>query len=511
MIKNNDRRDLWTALTLLVLTILSRIPFGTRILYHWDSVNFAYALREFDVAKEQPHPPGYIMYVWLTRLVDLLFDDAQTTMVSISIVASALAVVALFYLGRAMFDRQTGLIAALLLATSPLFWFYGEIALPHSLDILLVIVGVWWLYETMRGQTRYLYPATILLAIAGGVRQQTIIFLAPLILFALRRIGWKQFLTAGALGAAICLLWFIPLMAQNGGISAYMETVSAFSDRFNTTTSVFMGAGWWGIQRNLRKMITYTLFGWSVALLPFAAHVALKAWRKEWSFNREKTLFFALWLAPTVIFYSLIHMGQQGLVFVYLPALLLWGAHGLTKLFQKSPRPTINVAIVALLAVNVVIFGLGPEHPQGGGRVRLLTRETLINSDHYFDDRFTAIQENFAPQSTAILAANWHHVEYYLPEYKLLPLDVIAKWEWGEGQSTNREEISNLNAKDLGLTPDAHDQFTIVIFDEQLAPFNQTPEQTQSLTLKHGGQLELFTLFTHQTLYYGPTFGLNEP
>ena len=194
-----NRRDVWIVMGLLAISLLSRVPFRSQILYHWDSVNFAYAMREFSVAKEQPQPPGYIVYVWLCRLVDLLFGDPQTTMVWISIVASTLAVVALFYLGRSMFDCQTGLLAALFLATSPLFWFYGEIALPHSLDMLLVIVGIWWLYETMRGQPRYLYPAVVVMAIAGGVRQQTLVFLAPLILYALRRESWKRLLVAGIL------------------------------------------------------------------------------------------------------------------------------------------------------------------------------------------------------------------------------------------------------------------------------------------------------------------------
>jgi uncharacterized membrane protein len=170
-------------------TLLSRFLFRSQILYHWDSVNFAYAMREFSVAKEQPHPPGYIVYVWLCRVVDLLFHDAQITMVWISIIASALAVVALFYLGKAMWNRRVGLIAALLLASSPLFWFYGEIALPHTIDTFLVILSVWWLYEGVRGNDRYLLPAVVALGIAGGVRQQTLVFLAPLGPFAVRRIG----------------------------------------------------------------------------------------------------------------------------------------------------------------------------------------------------------------------------------------------------------------------------------------------------------------------------------
>ena len=90
--KSDPQQDAWMATSLFVLTLLSRVPFRSQILYHWDSVNFAYAMREFSVAKEQPHPPGYIVYVWLCRVVNLLFHDTQVTMVWISIVASALAV-----------------------------------------------------------------------------------------------------------------------------------------------------------------------------------------------------------------------------------------------------------------------------------------------------------------------------------------------------------------------------------------------------------------------------------
>jgi hypothetical protein len=501
-LRSGRQPGVWTAVGLFALTLLSRIPFRSQILYHWDSVNFAYAMREFSVVKEQPQPPGYIVYVWLCRLVDLLFGDAQTTMVWISVVAGALAVVALFYLGRATFDARTGLIAALFLATSPLFWFYGEIALPHSLDTLLVIVGVWWLYETMQGRHRYLYPAIAAMAVAGGVRQQNLLFLIPLILFALRKVDWKRFLVAGALGAAICLAWFVPLMASSGGVSAYLETVAAYTERFNATTSVFMGGGWWGVRRNLLKLSMYTLFGWSAALLPFAVYVVAGARRKEWPGNWEKALFFALWLAPTLIFYTLVHMGQQGLVFVFLPAFLLWGAAGLVRLFAVGPGRRLAVAAAALLAVNVALFCLAPEHPLGSDRFRLLTRATLVNSDRYYRDRFEVIEASFAPESTAILAASSHHVEYYLPDYVLLPFSVGSKWEIDEGRPKGSFREVSATPIELGLRLNGRGQAEVVIFDPDLMAFSKSSVSVQELPLQHGGNLDYFVLAGEQTFHY---------
>jgi hypothetical protein len=504
-------QDAWMAVGLFALTLLSRIPFRSQILYHWDSVNFAYAMREFSVTKEQPHPPGYIVYVWICRLVDLLFSDAQMTMVWISVVASALAVVALFCLGRSMFDRRIGLIAALFLATSPLFWFYGEIALPHTLDALLVIVSVWWLYKAMRGDHRYLYPAIVIMAVAGGVRQQTIVFLAPLLLFALRRVGWKGFLTAGLLGAVICLTWFIPLIALSGGFSNYMRVMGAFAGRFQDTTSIFMGAGWQGIERNVRKLVMYTLYGWSVALMPSVVCAFSRLCQREWLQRWERSVFLVLWVAPSLAFYTLIHMGQQGLIFVFLPALLLFGAVGLTRLLAARPRWLIAATVLGV-ALNVGIFCLGPEYPLGPGTQRLLTRATLVNSDHYYDDRFTAIRQNFAPESTAILAASWHHLEYYLSEYIRLPFNAIGKWEKGERspQENPRREII-ATPFEMGLQPDAKGQIAVIIFDSELTSLNESPELTQKLVLEHGSLLEYLVMRKSQTLYYGShSFGVTE-
>jgi hypothetical protein len=490
-------KDWILAVGLFLLAIVTRLPFQSKILYHWDSVNFSYAIREFSVAKEQPQPPGYIVYVWLTRLVDVAVHNAQITLVSISIVASALAVAALFYLGRSMFGRIAGLIAALFLATSPLFWFYGEIALPHTLDTLLIIVSAWWLYETMRGDYRYLYPAIVVVTVAGGIRQQTLVFLMPLLVFALRGVGWRRFLTAGVLGVLICLAWFIPLIVLSDGLSNYMHVTNEFTRRFQSTTSIFLGAGWPGVMRNSLKLVSYTLYGWSIALVPAVVYAIARLWRRDWPQSWAKSFFLLLWMAPALAFYSFIHMGQQGLIFVYLPALSLFSALGLARLVGARSHwlPALTTAMVLL---NASIFLLAPEYPMGPTTQRLLTRANLINSDHYFQDRFEVIEKSFPVESTAILAANWHHVEYYLPEYTTLHFNV---------DGTNPS--AHFTPAKLGLQPLSDGQVTIVIFDPELRGFNQAAELVKVQALPGGGQLEYVKLRWNDQLYLDAnSFGL---
>jgi 4-amino-4-deoxy-L-arabinose transferase-like glycosyltransferase len=466
---------------LALLTILSRLPFTSQIMYHWDCINFALALDEFNLAKEQPHPPGYILYVYLGRLVNVFIPDKVAALTFISVVSSALAVVALFYLGRSVFDRWVGLIGALLLASSPLFWFYGEISLPHPLDAFLTILAAWWLYQVLAGRHQYLIPVAVLLAVIGGFRQQTFVMLIPLALFAVRKEKLNRLLLATVVGAILCLGWFIPLTQSQGGLKAYLEISSTFSDRFMATTSVLHGADLWGVRRNLIKLGTYTLYAWNLALIPALLYVGLRLRQHPRAWNWEKVFFFLLWIVPFGLFYALIHMGQQGLIFVFLPALCLISAASLVRLWARRPR-WLAATVILLLAANVAIFCLAPEQPLGGERFRLLTRATLANSDRYYLARLNSIEENFAPERTAILAANWRHVMYYLPAYTWLPYDIVSKWELGEGQAQVEEVTGQFSAADLGLSAEA-EQIYVILFDPNLQPFNQSPERTSFLPL----------------------------
>lgn len=468
------------------VVLLSRVLFTSKILYHWDSVNFAYAIREFNLAKEQPQPPGYIVYVWLSQALNLALHDAQTVMVVISIAASLGAVIAMYALGYTLYNRRVAWAGALFLAVSPLFWFYNEIALPHSLDAFLVILIAIFLYRVSCGEQRFVLPAVILLAVAGGVRQQTLIFVGPVMLFAFRKIGLKTFVTAGVVGAVVCLAWFVPLIEANGGLWQYLQVMNDFSNRFQTTTSVFMGAGWWGLARNLTKLTYYTGYGWGVFALPAAVMSVwlLPKWR---SFRlNDRQLFLALWILPALIFYLFIHMGQQGLVFVFLPALILIGAAALDRLL-KARTGAFWLSALVLTVISASIFLFLPEYPFGEGRQRFLTQQTIEHSDAYFLERFELIRKNYPPDRTLILAANWHHVQFYLPEYKTLPFTLGSKWEIDEGAAINPASSG------VKGTPSAfglqNGPAKILLFDPELSGFTQNADEVQwvEATFPRGG------------------------
>src|SRR4030067_3107297 len=126
-----NKHDLLLPLSLFFITIITRIPWTSKLLYHWDSVQFALALKKYDITLHQPHPPGYFLYVMLGRLLNLFINDADTFFVSISLIFSGLAVAAIYHLGKEIFDKNIGVIAAAIALTSPNLWFHGEVALTY--------------------------------------------------------------------------------------------------------------------------------------------------------------------------------------------------------------------------------------------------------------------------------------------------------------------------------------------------------------------------------------------
>ncbi|GEM_PF-375390 len=540
--KSYVRHDYLLAIALFCLGVLSRWPFMGKILYHWDSVNFAFSLQEFDVAKGQPHVPGYPLYVLLARGVNLIFQDAQLTLVTISLLSTGLAVAGLYLLGCLMFNRFIGLLGALFLLTSPLFWFYGDIALPHTLDTFAVISVAWLFYHVMAGRTEFVIPAAMWLALAGGMRPQTEVFLAPLTLYALgnylfiarqssaekmwgfSKVHLKTLGIALLIFVAVNLVWFIPLLWLSGGYTRYFEIMARFSDEFQTTTSVFKGAGWVGLRRNIIKLTLYTFYGWGLPLIPVvlaSVKMLFNLKSMPWqNLKTEKRFWFLLcWIAPSLGYYLLIHMGQQGLVFVYLPALMLISAISLSYLlglnletdfgfWLDSQNPKFlwpQIAIVVLVISNGLIFPAMPMYPLGTERVKLLTWDTLHQHDTFYQARFEAVPSQFSPANTLLLASEWRFPQYYLPQYKLLQYKLISRWEVGEGEASfNAAEM--LDRQAMGLIPDKEGFFTVILFDDEVLWLNHSPDRQEYFALPNGQKLPYFRLNSNERLYVTPQY-----
>jgi hypothetical protein len=204
----------------------------------WDSINFARAIEKFDVALQQPHPPGYPAYVFLSRLVNLITNDPLISLTTLSAISGAVCVVAFYALAC---DLGIGW-AALPLATMPLFWLNSEMALTDVPGLAFAVVSVWLLnrallagsdsrwWQSARG---YLIAGCVIAGVDAGVRpQDAAVPLAVLACYVAptlwKRRGFSAALLrdAGLAGAALlvtCLLWAVPLYRNLTGSGAKFQ------------------------------------------------------------------------------------------------------------------------------------------------------------------------------------------------------------------------------------------------------------------------------------------------
>lgn len=419
-------------LFLFLLTLVLRLPFVSQTLNHWDSVNHALALTSFNVAAHRPQPPGYILYIGLARLVNLAVPDAQTALVIVSVLASAFAVAFLFLLGARLSSRAVGLIAALLLLTSPPFWFDGEVALPYVVEGCASVALALLLYKLLSGEQHLALLTAVGFAISIGLRQQMALFFAPLVLYVYWKQSWRVRLEALAWFVLVCLLWFVPLMWSVGGIPAYLNALRGLNSAF-TSEFVLLGTGGAGaLARNALRMGAYTLYALNLSLIPLLigglGSLRAHSPRDAWADTREiaRVHFLTLWIAPSMVFYLFFHMGSPGLIYVFLPALYLVTALALQYLTRSEPRWR-SVVLAALCAVNVFIFLGTPPDLYLGRDFRALNYSALVAHDRSLTARVDAIRANLDPARTLILADDWRFAEYYLPAFRIVFVSADAK------------------------------------------------------------------------------------
>src|SRR5207244_1278472 len=133
------------------------------------------------VRLHQPHPPGYFLFVMMGRVANRFIQDPNLSFIVLNILFSSLTVWMVFLLGKTIFGIIPALSSAFLLATSPVFWFHGEVALSNLADCFFVCLLALCCWRNLEeGNYRFIHFSAVVLGLAGGVRQNTLLFLLPL-------------------------------------------------------------------------------------------------------------------------------------------------------------------------------------------------------------------------------------------------------------------------------------------------------------------------------------------
>ena len=260
-----------SALAALTLAFaLAHLPFLPSSLEDIDSVNFALATRDFDVAEHRPHPPGYPIYVAVTKAAVALaapFSSRRSSaearsMAALSLVSALIALALLYRLFACLtvtaenriippwrtFD-PLAVAATALTAACPLFWYMAVRpmsdmpGLAASLAAQVALGLAFWRQqpladgdrrlnaESLRSSGQMIILGALLAGVATGFRSQVAVLTVPLLLAVLiDRIG--RGVGAALMGAIVAMsigivTWAIPLMIASGGVNSYLAALGS--------------------------------------------------------------------------------------------------------------------------------------------------------------------------------------------------------------------------------------------------------------------------------------------
>ena len=451
LVRRLDDRGLAVLLGLMALVV--RLPFRAEFLVNWDAVNFALGIQGFDLATHQPHPPGYLGWVVLSRGATAVTGDPNAAMTLLSVLSGSVATALVFLLARRFVDRRSAVIASLLFSTAPLVWYYSVVALSYmttgavALALLLAL-----LTAVQRRSPRHLLIASLLLAAIGALRPTDEALLVPAWLVVAFTFGWRERLRAATVLGIASLAWVVPLLWLSGGLSRFTSEGSAVADLAGGRTWVF-GGNLAGMGQNVGMVaagLLLAVFG-GVVVLVRARRLRVRPFG---GLTTPEARVLVAWLVLPLTVYLLIHTGQLGYVIMLLPVVYVGVARALPRVRAAAAAPPATVAsgrgwrrpaviVTAMLAVNTLAFvalpsaGIemlqmsaaaspdsGDEEVVGGPASVDRTRQYDLpaNDEHW--KAVTALIDRYDPQTTAVIAettsgGSFRHLSYYAADHNV--------------------------------------------------------------------------------------------
>jgi hypothetical protein len=466
-------RDGLIATLLGVVTALTRLPFVADRLWEWDSILYARALEQgFHVGdvlpQMRPHPPGYIFYVGTAELAKLVGLDSAHALAAVSVLASGVAAAAVYLLCRRFAGPALSLALSIAFAADPLVWLHGEVAMPYML-LAPISAGLALAFRDARGaDLRRVLVTSFAFGALGGFRQDLLLFLLPLWLWAVWPVPGRARLGAAIAFAAGCLLWFVPSALLSDGVVAYV------------TRAVGQLTGVSGISANAEKslalnvvLVSDSLF-WAGLLLTVALVIlglsrGLARLRGQRLPDDGEAVFFGLWLVPALLFYLFVHIGEWGFVLSIVPGIYVLLGWLLRRVRIGSP---VLAGIVLANAVVMAALFVAGDHP-------VFSRASLVAHDRATDEKTSWIRDHAPPGTIVLAAAEVLVASYYLP-------DRVVRYS----------NTSASGTYDLPVTGPT----TIVIYEPAARPFGVKLGDT--IVLPGGSTLDLTTV-SSGTLHVG--------
>jgi hypothetical protein len=287
-------------------------------------------------------------------------------LVVLDCLVSALALVAVWWWLRAITGPKAAVAGTLVLGVAPVFWTYGAMAGNYTIIPLVgsVLLGI--AYRGLRApRTWHPYVAACVLALGAGYRQDVATFWGPIFLVILWQHRWLAALQAVLVCVALTLCWFVPMLREAGGWTAWREASSEFAYKAGYLNSFWHLGLIDAPVRYLVKggMALVWTFGPGLVFVP-RGFLRLRKTESGGFLG----FILALSVIPALASHLLVHFGVAGYAFHYVPAILALVALGIGRAGntpEAAERSTTTrlVGLAALLATVFLVYPTDYDRP----------------------------------------------------------------------------------------------------------------------------------------------------
>lgn len=423
------RKEGWIAIALALATTLPRIPMRSRYLATWDSNLFAFALADYDVLAARPHPPGYPVYIAMGHVGRAFGLGANDAFIAVSLISTAAATALLYVLIRRFGSGRAALVGAGLFALAPVPLYNSLIATTYPFEALFAVAAALLAlhYRDGPGPRRAVLLAVVF-ALGVGVRQSLLIFMAPLLAWAVltapatpRRRMVDAAVAAGS-AVAVALMWLTPMVLQSGGLERFRAATSLQTTQVLFAHTVFnAGPDAWQdlVPRLVIYMTPELLVVVPMVLLAVATAMAF-GWKVHLP-NPQATL-LAWWMAPALLFYLLVFngwgVGPDGYILILSPGFYA----GVAWLADGAARHVEGRHIAAATGLALILPGAAL-----AGQWDDVWAERVEDHDAW-SDHWAQLNDDprFTAETTGILASySWTHAKWVHPDHIVWSLGQI--------------------------------------------------------------------------------------
>ena len=298
------------------------------------------------------------LYFDAVALSDRLFGTSEGAARLPSLLFAAGAALATFLLGRALWSDATGGLAALVLATSPLFFGFARIVI-FDIPLTCFVVLAWWAAERGRQGAAWGHPlAWVFIGLAVLVKGPVGLLLGVVghVAMALgqappRRMGRFFHPLHLVLFALVLAPWVTAMELRNPGFLRYALLIETM-ERLTQPTFQRTGPIWY-----YAPVLLLGLLPWSLVALARCARWLVRG--RQWlAATPERGVGFAA--TALVVFFSLSKSKLGGYVLPVVPLLALLIARSALRAGER--RGTWSVApgvALVLIAIGLLAAGLG--------------------------------------------------------------------------------------------------------------------------------------------------------